>query len=392
MASSWRPRIADVLGEGDGAPGLRRPVSALLVTAVTASVVAAVLETVPGPPVPPRLLSAVEYAAVALLTLEYLLRTWVAPERDPRGAARPWIPRLRYLRSPHGVIDALAVLPVYLHLVVPLPADWYRVLRLLRLLKMARHAPGLSLFAAVVRNERRALLAGLLVMVVLLVVAAGIMYALEREAQPVAFASIPHALWWAIVTLGTVGYGDVVPVTAAGRLVSGMVMILGIAMFAVPAGILAHGFASEIHKRDFVVTWRAVARVPLFSTLDAGRIAEIAGMLKRQVVPAHHVIVRRGGPGDALVFIMGGEVEVDVAPHPVRLGPGQYFGEIALLRDSVRTATVTSLTECQLLVLEVADFRRLLEAHPDLKATIIAMAERRLRGDGGRDLVAGPVV
>jgi voltage-gated potassium channel len=204
------------------------------------------------------------------------------------------------------------------------------------------------------------------------------MYVLEREAQPKIFASIPHAMWWAIVTIATVGYGDIFPVTPVGRLFGGVVMVIGIAVFAVPAGILATGFASEIRKRDFVVTWQTVANVPLFVGLDAARIAEIARLLKRQVVPAQFAVVRRGDPADAMFFIMAGEVQVDIAPTAVRLGRGQYFGEIALIRDTVRTATVTTLTECQLLSLDVADFRRLLDNNPSLKATITRTAEERL--------------
>ena len=252
-----------------------------------------------------------------------------------------------------------------LALVVPIPVDALRLLRVLRLLKLARYTPALSLFAAVIRNESRALLATLLVVAVLLVLEAAIMYVLEREAQPKVFASIPHAMWWAIVTIATVGYGDMFPITPAGKVFGGMVMVIGIAVFAVPAGILATGFASEIRKRDFVVTWQTVANVPLFAGLDAARIAEIARLLKRQVVPAQFAVVRRGDPADAMFFIMAGEVQVDITPTPVRLGRGQYFGEIALIRDTVRTATVTTLSECQLLSLDVADFRRLLENNPE---------------------------
>jgi voltage-gated potassium channel len=180
------------------------------------------------------------------------------------------------------------------------------------------------------------------------------------------------------VTIATVGYGDMVPITPVGRIFGGMVMVIGIAVFAVPAGILATGFASEIRKRDFVVTWQTVAHVPLFAGLDAARIAEIARLLKRQVVPAQFAVVRRGDPADAMFFIMSGDVQVDITPTPVRLSRGQYFGEIALIRDTVRTATVTTLTECQLLSLDVADFRRLLENNPGLKATITRTAEERL--------------
>jgi len=182
-------------------------------------------------------------------------------------------------------------------------------------------------------------------MVTLMVVAAGVMYALEREAQPEVFGSITKNPWWAIVTMGTVGYGDMVPITPAGKLFASLVMLIGIAMFAVPAGIMATGFSAEIRKRNFVVNWQMVARVPLFKGLDAVRIADIARLLKPEVVPEDYVIVRRGEPAQAMFFIVEGNVEIDVVSTPIRLGKGQYFGEIGLLRDTVRTATVTAISE-----------------------------------------------
>jgi voltage-gated potassium channel len=374
-----RERFYAALEKGESRSLTRTCVSGFLVAVIVATVAAVALETMETLRVAyGALFAAIEIFTVAVFTLDYTLRWWVAPESDPTGAARPWRARLRYTASPFGVFDLLAVLPFYVDLLFPIDPDWLRVLRLLRLLKMARYAPGLSLFVAVLRAERRPLLAALLVMVVLLVVESGLMFMLERHAQPKIFASIPHTMWWAIVTMASVGYGDMVPITLFGKILGGMVMILGIAMFAIPAGILATGFATEIRKRDFVVTWQTVARMPLFAGLDATRIAEIAGLLKRQIVPAHYVVVRRGELADAMFFIMSGEVEVDVHPYPVRLGPRQYFGEIALLRDTVRTATVTSLKECQLLALDAADFRRLLDAHPELKAAITEVAERRL--------------
>jgi voltage-gated potassium channel len=215
-------------------------------------------------------------------------------------------------------------------------------------------------------------------MLVLLVIASGTMYLLERHAQPTVFTSIPKALWWGIVTMATVGYGDMTPITPLGRLFGGFVMLLGIAMFAVPAGILATGFAAEIRRRDFVVTWNAVAKVPLFAGLDATRIAAIARLLKPQIVPERQAIVRRGEPADAMFFIMQGDVEVEVEP-PVRLGKGQFFGEIGLLFDTTRNATVAALNECRLLVLDRADFDRLMAQHPDLKARIEKIAADRVK-------------
>jgi voltage-gated potassium channel len=377
---TWRARFDWLLGPAETPRWPQRLVSGVFIGLALASAIAIALETLEGVPEDVGwLLRLIEAVTVAVMVVEYALRLWVAPEREAIGTARPWRARLQYAISFVGVVDLLAALPALVALAVPIPVDTLRLLRLLRILKLARYTPALALFAAVIRNESRPLLATFLVVAVLIVLESALMYVLERDAQPKVFASIPHTMWWAIVTIATVGYGDMYPVTPAGKMFGGAVMVIGIALFAVPAGILATGFASEIRKRDFVVTWQTVAKVPLFAGLDAARIAEIARLLKHQVVPAQFVVVRRGDPADAMFFIMAGEVQVDITPTPVRLGRGQYFGEIALIRDTVRTATVTTLTECQLLSLDVADFRRLLENNPSLKATITRTAEERLR-------------
>lgn len=378
MTHTWRAKAWNLLEEGRVDSWARTAVKVFLVVVITGSVAAVATETLPS--LGRRadgLFALFERIVVAVLTVEYALRFWVAPQ-DPRtGSGGPWRARLQYALSPLGVIDLLAILPFYVDCLLPGDSDWLRVLRLLRLLKLARYTPALSLFAAVLRNERRLLLATLWVIVVLLMFEAAVMFALERHAQPAVFASIPHAMWWAIVTIATVGYGDMVPVTPLGKLFGGLVMVLGIALFAVPAGILASGFAAELRKRDFVVTWQTVARVPLFAGLDATAIADIARLLKRQVVPARFAVVRRGEPADAMFFIMSGQVEVDVQPQPIRLGAGQFFGEIALLRATVRNATVTALSECHLLSLGVTDFHGLLNAQPHLKAAITRVADHR---------------
>ncbi|HEY2988679.1 MAG TPA: ion transporter, partial [Candidatus Binatia bacterium] len=255
-ATSWRARFYDWLEETETRSWTERWINFFLATVIIISVAAVALETLGSLHSFYRsLLAAIEVASVAIFTLDYLLRWWVAPEGNPTGAAQPWRARLRYAVSPFGIIDLLAILPFYVDLFLAADPDWLRVVRLLRLLKLARHTPGLSLFVAVIRAESRPLLAALLVMAVLLVVESGIMFIIERHAQPKTFASIPHTMWWAIVTMATVGYGDISPITPMGKIFGGIVMIVGIAMFAVPAGILATGFATEIRKRDFVVTW-----------------------------------------------------------------------------------------------------------------------------------------
>jgi voltage-gated potassium channel len=389
MATTLRARVHTLLEQSERPSVGRRLVSGVLMTVIIGSAAANTLETISWlAAATGRLAQAIEVVALAILAVEYLLRLWTAPEADPRGAERPWRARLRYAVSFLGLVDLLSIEPVLLPLALGIPDDWMRVIRLLRLFKLARYTPALPLFVAVIKNEWRPLLATLFVVLVLLVFQSSIMYTIEREAQPAAFGSIPDAMWWAIVTIATVGYGDVHPVTPPGKMFASVVMILSIAVFALPAGILATGFASELRKRDFIVTWNTVASVPLFAGLDASRIAEIARLLKRHVLPPHHAVVQRGEPADAMFFIMAGDVLVDVEPKPIRLGRGQFFGEIALLRDTVRTATITTVTECQLLSLDVTDFRRLLATNPRLRATVTRVADERVAMWAGAE-VAG---
>lgn len=386
MALGYRSKVSALLETGQNRSLANGVIRDLLVLFIVTSVVAVTLETVEEiAGLYAGLLEAIERIVVSLLTFEYALRLWSAPELEPDGLRRPWRARFRYAVSTLGIIDLVAILPFYVGLLLPLSPDWLRLLRLLRLLKLGRYVPALGLLGAVIRNESRILLATLMVLLTLLILNSAVMFVLEQQAQPKIFASIPHTLWWAIVTMATVGYGDMAPVTLWGRFFGAFVIILGVALFAVPTGILATGFAAEIRKRDFVVTWQTVAKVPLFSGLEAARIAEIARLLKPEVVPANYVIVRRGERADAMFFIMDGEVEVDIPPTPTRLGAGQYFGEIALLRDTVRTATVTALEECQLLTLQASDFRRLLDTHPDLKESISKVAEERLSSGAGAE-------
>jgi len=129
--------------------------------------------------------------------------------------------------------------------------------------------------------------------------------------------------------------------------------------------------------------------VPLFKSLDAIRIADIAHLLKARVVPARQIVVRRGEMADAMYFIMSGQVEVDVQPEPIVLEEGQYFGEIALLKETPRTATVLTLVECSLLSLDARDFRKLMERYPEIRAAVEQVAEKRLVGHSGAHHLAG---
>jgi voltage-gated potassium channel len=377
LPEEWRATIYSCLTQQDTRSMARTIVSSALIISIAACVTATLLRTLPDlGDFEKKLLSHVIGVATFIFTIEYICRIWVAPESGPDTKKHAWHARWHYLRSFLGVIDLLVVLP---GLFLPSGDDFFGLLTLLALLKSARYATSLSLLVAVFRNEGRSLISGMMAMMVLMVLVSAVMFVLERGAQPDVFRSIPHAMWWAIVTMATVGYGDTIPITPLGKVFGGFTMLLGIAMFAIPAGILANGFATELRKRDFIVTWQAVASLPLLESLDATRIADIARLLKTQVLPSRQVVVRRGEAADAMFFIMSGEVEVDVQPTPVRLGKGQYFGEIALMKDTSRTATVTTITECRLLALDVNDFRRLMHEYPELKVAVEKVAGERLQ-------------
>jgi voltage-gated potassium channel len=190
-----------------------------------------------------------EIFSIEVFTVEYLLRAWVAPANPQYGGMPAWKARLRYLVSPVAIIDLLAILPAYLGLLFTIDLRYLRLMRLLRLLKLTHYFRGLGIFVEVLRAEARTLLSGVFTVAVLMVVAAGLMYGVEHKAQPENFGSIGQSLWWAIVTMTTVGYGDLTPITAAGRLLAAVIMLLGVGIVALPAGILAARFAEELQAR-----------------------------------------------------------------------------------------------------------------------------------------------
>jgi len=282
---------------------------------------------------------------------------------------------LRYLAS-LGWVDLICILPFYAGLVTGEPFR-FQVLRLLLLLKMTRFTPALGTLGRVLSAEWRSLVGSLFILLALLMVSATLIYYIEREAQPQNFSSIPAAAWWAMAALSTVGYGDLVPITPAGRVVASIVTIIGIGVYALPVGIIASGFAREIQRRDFVVTWAMVARVPLFKSLDAEQVGRIANLLRSRVASGGTAIVRRGEPGDCMYFIASGSAEVQIQPDPVHLSDGDFFGEMALIHDAPRGATVIALTRCQLLILDADDFRGLAQHEPKIAAAIRTVADQR---------------
>ena len=276
-------RLFEIFEDAPPGDALSLVVGWYLVVLIIANVAAAVVETVGSVrDTYAHLFDAFEYFSVAVFTLEYLMRLWVADLHAPLSSLGPLRARLRFAAQPSAIIDLLAIAPFYLAL-FGIGADLrvLRMFRLVRFLKLARYSSGLRSLLAAMAEESRALLGAFVVMTGVALTAATLLYLLEHQVHPDGFGSIPQALWWAIATLTTVGYGDVVPVTPVGKLVGSMVMLLGLMMFALPVGIVATAFAREMHKREFVVTWSMLARVPMFAELSANEIATVMKLLFR---------------------------------------------------------------------------------------------------------------
>ena len=347
---------------------------------VLAGIGAAVTATQPdlSPAVIDGCLGAIAAVWVCFL-LDYLARLWVAPYGIDLSDRSVWRARLDWMVSRNGMIDVGSVLPMAVALAL---ADWVPdgapLLAVLWIMRFARYTTGLDMLWRVLTRERQPVLGVFLIFVLILLVAAVLAYLAERHVQPEHFGSLSMALWWAVTTLTTTGYGDVVPMTPFGRLLGGFVMICGITVFGLLAGILATGFSSELRRRDFLRNWDLVAQVPFLRDVGPGAIADLANILRPREVPARAVIARRGQPGDCMYFIVQGEVEAMVQPQSHIMGPGDFFGEIALLTGGPRTATIMTLTQCRLLVLDIADFRAIAASRPALLAVIQGEADRRL--------------
>jgi voltage-gated potassium channel len=349
----------------------------LIVSIVIIDVLAMILASVPefdarfG-----MLFTVIKVGAAVVFALEYAARLWSVVGHSPRSGS-PSRDRIEYALSSLGIIDLLAFLPASIALV----AGDHAILALLGVLpffKLVRYSPAMRSLLAALHAERRTLVGCLVILAGAVLVFASLLYAIEHDVQPDKFGTIPQAMWWAIVTLGTVGYGDVVPVTPLGKLVSVFTIIGGLTMIALPVAIISRAFADEVRRRDFVVTWGMLARVPLFSHLSAVEIADIMRLLQARTIESGEILVRRGDAASSMYFITAGEVEIELPHQRVRLSDGSFFGEIALLHRTKRSGTVTATRKTRLLALDAQDFHALIERMPALAAHVHKTAKERL--------------
>jgi voltage-gated potassium channel len=352
----------------------------VLVFLILANIVLAVLETVPAIRATfGHHLRFLQLGSGFIFLIEYILRLYVADMHPPLRRYGPVWSRLRYAVHPDAIVDLIGALPLLFVLFLPNQAVTIVViLRLLRFLKLARYSPALRSLISAVVAERKALIGSSMIILGVILMAATLMYLIEHSVQPEKFRSILHGIYWAITTVTTVGYGDVVPVSNLGKVVGSVVMLMGYGLIALPVGIIASAFAREIHSRDFVVTWSMVARVPLFEDLKATEIAEVAKLLQAQSVKKGGTIAEKGDVADRMYFISDGEVEIKLKHDTIYLGEGNFFGELALINQTRRTANVVAYRDCQLLVLEADALQQLMDRDEALAKKIMAEARERV--------------
>ena len=243
-------KVHELLEAGQSGDRLDRAIDYFIITLIIVNTAAQILETVDTVyNAAPWFFPVLEIASMVIFTVEYVLRIWSCTS-EPHYA-HPFFGRLRFAVTPLLIIDLLALLPFFLPF---LGLEDLRSLRALRLLawaaRLGRYFEGIRTLGKVLQSKAMELATVVIVLAVMLVLASSMMFYAEHRAQPDDFASIPEAMWWSIITLTTVGYGDVSPVTPLGKVMAGIIAVMGIGMFALPAGILGSGFLDEIQKRN----------------------------------------------------------------------------------------------------------------------------------------------
>lgn len=378
-----RRRIYEIVEMGSGDDRTSKAFDTFIVALILLNVAAFTAETVPSLEDAYRSqFFAFEVFSVAVFSVEYLLRLWVAVEVPFLKRLSPARARVSMARRPALIIDLLAILPFYLAQFFTIDLRVLRILRLVRFLKLSRYSPAMHTLIRVLSNERRALAGALLLLAAAVLFAASGMYYLEHAHQPDKFGTVPDAMWWAITTLTTVGYGDVVPVTPLGRMFGGIVMVVGLCILALPVAIISSGFAQELNRRDFVINWSLMSRIPMLAELDAHAVAAIIPMLHAHNYPPNMQIVDDGSPGDAVWFVASGRVLRRSGKGTRAYGTGDVFGTVAMIHGDTHHAAFHTSSKCRLLKLHREDFLRLEMTHPTITSHIRKLAKERSGADG----------
>ena len=246
---SLRKRIWEILEKGNSNDKVSFYTDIFLITLIIFNIIAVLLETVESiySRYALEFLIFERFSTVVFL-IEYILRIWVCVEEKIKN--NKLITRLKYASTWPAIIDLLAVLSGLLPMIFEVDLRILRALRMLRLLKFSRYFKVMNLLLGVLKEEKQSFLAAMFLLTIAMLIASTGIYLFEKDAQPDKFSSIPEAMWWAIATLTTIGYGDVTPVTGMGKFFGAIIAIIGIGVVALPSGILASGFTDQLKRRQ----------------------------------------------------------------------------------------------------------------------------------------------
>ena len=377
--TSLRRRTYDFLELGSFGGRIAAGYEAFMVVLIFANVIAVALETVPSLWQNYGIYFHIfDQLSLGIFAVEYAARIWASAERELVIGDTAWQRRFRYMLSPLALLDLVVILPLFLGAFVSTDLRELRIFRLLRLLKLVRYSPALSSLGRVIFSERRALVAAGVVMMGLLFLSSTVMYHLEHIAQPDKFGSIPQAFWWALATLTTVGYGDVVPITVAGKIVAGATMVVGLGFYALPIGIIASGFSDEVHRREFVVPVGMIEDFPAFSRLPREGAKELSTRVRSLLLTPGTVLTHRMDRDNGLYFIVTGEISAFFQHRAVPMRAGDFLGECGLISDGSRQPASVAKTRTRVMWLESTDMHVLLSLYPDLALQIQHYSARRL--------------
>ncbi len=246
---SLRKRIWEILEKGSSNDKVSFYTDIFLITLIIFNIIAVLLETVDSIYSKYALKFLIfERFSTAVFLIEYILRIWVCVEEKIKN--NKLITRLKYASTWPAIIDLLAVLSGLLPMIFEVDLRILRALRMLRLLKFSRYFKVMNLLLGVLKEEKQSFLAAMFLLTIAMLIASTGIYLFEKDAQPDKFGSIPEAMWWAIATLTTIGYGDVTPVTGMGKFFGAIIAIIGIGVVALPSGILASGFTDQLKRRQ----------------------------------------------------------------------------------------------------------------------------------------------
>lgn len=223
---------------------------------VLANVVAVILESVPAIEQRHRqALAWFDALSITFFSVEYLLRVWTAADNHRSRRSTAWGRRLQYMFGFHGLIDLIAILPFFLQTLLPgLDLRVLRVIRVLRILKLSHYSTALEDLIASVYAERDSFISALYLLALTILIASCLMYDAEHHVQPAQFGTIPDAMWWAVITVTTVGYGDAAPVTAYGKFIGAVTALSGVFTVALLTGIVASAFATRVRRQEIEFT------------------------------------------------------------------------------------------------------------------------------------------